>query len=377
MNAQVKEAQQDQPATQTVNTPNDKAVLDAAVERTQGLVIDERGMVDYENVLGLYKLAAWIYKSKMYPKGLDSPEALALVIARGRSVGLDAFQAMESMGVVNGKVMIYGDAPLAISRQHPAWDEGSFDEYFEQNGERLPGTPKTWTEQTEAVCVTRRSPNGKPRTTRFSVKDATVARIWGKEGPWTNYPQRMLMFRARGYNLRDNFGDALKGIAIRELHEDDELGNRGAAPGAVVPLPTGKGKLADLTEQLKSKSNTQDEPKQEQTQNHPAPEASKTAEQTQVPTEPSNGKDAELQKARKELKESLILLKLPNDEAVAEALKNASLVVKDGGETWIGWEHIDNIKTVRWLQSTTKKLQAMKSQANPLAEAAKQEALAI
>ncbi len=42
----------------------------------------------------------------------------------------------------------------------------------------------------------------------------------GKQGPWTQYPERMLKLRARGFTLRDAFPDVLKGIKAREEVED-------------------------------------------------------------------------------------------------------------------------------------------------------------
>ena len=54
----------------------------------------------------------------------------------------------------------------------------------------------------------------------FIVADAKRAKLWGKAGPWTDYPKRMLRFRARGYVLRDLFGDVLKGLRTVEEARD-------------------------------------------------------------------------------------------------------------------------------------------------------------
>jgi hypothetical protein len=51
----------------------------------------------------------------------------------------------------------------------------------------------------------------------FSQDDAKTAGLWGKQGPWSQYPKRMLQLRARGFALRDAFPDALRGI-----HSADE-----------------------------------------------------------------------------------------------------------------------------------------------------------
>jgi hypothetical protein len=60
-----------------------------------------------------------------------------------------------------------------------------------------------------------------PLRTEYSVSEAKEAGLWEKDkSPWKTAPKRMLMFRARGFNLRDNFGDVLKGCSIAELSDD-------------------------------------------------------------------------------------------------------------------------------------------------------------
>ena len=59
-----------------------------------------------------------------------------------------------------------------------------------------------------------------PTTRTFSQEDAKRANLWGKAGPWTAYPKRMLQMRARSFALRDSFPDALKGVGISEEVRD-------------------------------------------------------------------------------------------------------------------------------------------------------------
>jgi hypothetical protein len=55
---------------------------------------------------------------------------------------------------------------------------------------------------------------------KFTVADAKKAGLWGKTGPWTQYPKRMLQMRARGFALRDAFPDVLKGLVTAEEAQD-------------------------------------------------------------------------------------------------------------------------------------------------------------
>ncbi len=88
--------------------------------------------------------------------------------------------------------------------------------------------------------VTRRGEAPQRRT--FSVADAKRAGLWGKSGPWTQYPDRMLQLRARGFAIRDVFPDALRGVMTREEAEDmpaepRHVENLAAAPVAPAPEP--------------------------------------------------------------------------------------------------------------------------------------------
>jgi hypothetical protein len=85
--------------------------------------------------------------------------------------------------------------------------------------ERIEGTgPSDWV----AICTVRRRGDVHPVERRFSAEDARRARLWGKAGPWSDYPQRMLQMRARAFALRDVFADVLGGLYLREEIEGSE-----------------------------------------------------------------------------------------------------------------------------------------------------------
>jgi hypothetical protein len=52
------------------------------------------------------------------------------------------------------------------------------------------------------------------------MADAKRARLAGKTGPWSQYPERMLALRARGFALRNAFADALRGLITAEEAQD-------------------------------------------------------------------------------------------------------------------------------------------------------------
>lgn len=150
------------------------------------------------------KMAA---NSKFVPKDfMGRPEDCALAAQFGAEIGLGPMQALQSIAVVNGRPTVWGDAALALVRSSPAC--GGVVEGIEGDGEQRRG-----------FCeVTRKGEPPQRRT--FSVADAKRARLWGKTGPWTDYPDRMLQLRARGFALRDVFPDVLRGLVTAEEAQD-------------------------------------------------------------------------------------------------------------------------------------------------------------
>lgn len=173
-------------------------------------------------------------KTGMVPKSYkDKPDDILVAILHGQEIGLPHLQALQSIAVVNGVPSIYGDAALALVRASNKLDD--FDEWFELDGVRQNGGSfpiQKLAEEGKAVvayCMSKRVGMSRERVTAYSVNDAKRAGLWGKEGTWQTVPQRMLMWRARGWNLRDQFGDILKGLAIYEEAMDIETsrGNDG------------------------------------------------------------------------------------------------------------------------------------------------------
>lgn len=166
-----------------------------------------------EYVEALKAYARILFDGGLCPKGVTRPEAVAALIEVGRDVGLSATQSVANIAIVNGRPSIFGDAALALVRASGLLE--SIAESVEGDGDEF-----------AAVCVTRRVGVGDQKTTRFSVADAKRAGLWAKKGPWQEYPERMLQFRARGWNLRDNFGDVLMGLIFTEEAHDIDPGPR-------------------------------------------------------------------------------------------------------------------------------------------------------
>lgn len=202
-------------------------------------------------------------KTDMVPKAYkEKPDDILVAILHGQEVGLPHLQALQSIAVVNGIPSIYGDAALAMVRASGKLED--FDEWIEVDGARMDGSFPIlkWAEEGKVIvahCRSKRIGMSRERITTYSVDDAQRAKLWLKKGqngfetPWCTVPQRMLMWRARGWNLRDQFGDVLKGLAIYEEAMDIETSKAGDGSYRVVSPDQSKLKaqLEDGREKLK------------------------------------------------------------------------------------------------------------------------------
>ena len=146
--------------------------------------------------------------SNMVPKAYQNkPQDILVCVQWGMEMGLAPMQALQNIAVINGKPSVYGDAMMALVQASAVCDD--VEEFFE--GE---GTPNP-----VAVCIAKRK-NRKPVVAKFSLEDAKRAGLWGKQGPWSAYPKRMMQMRARGFALRDAFPDVLKGLISAEEAQD-------------------------------------------------------------------------------------------------------------------------------------------------------------
>jgi hypothetical protein len=165
----------------------------------------------------IWRFAETVIASGMAPKGITNPAAATITIQMGMELGLPPMASLQNIAAINGRPSIWGDAMLGVVRATGELEE--FTEWFEINGERIARTPAEFPDALMAVCRVKRR-GYEAVESSFSVADAKRAKLWGKQGPWTEYTGRMLKFRARSFGLRDEFGDALRGLYSAEEQRD-------------------------------------------------------------------------------------------------------------------------------------------------------------
>lgn len=172
----------------------------APVQVTMG----ERGLAP-RDMNELWRFSQMIASSDLAPKNyVGKPANCAVAIEMGMELGLRPMQALQNIAVVNGRPSIYGDAALALVKNSGL---------CQRHREVFEGNP--YDDNFRAVVTTQRV-GEEPHVEEFSVADAKRAKLWGKTGPWTEYPRRMLQMRARSYALRNVYPDVLLGTLTSE-----------------------------------------------------------------------------------------------------------------------------------------------------------------
>lgn len=145
-------------------------------------------------------------RAGMLPKGTSLEGAVVAVLA-GARLGLDAFQAIQGISVINGRPALWGDALVAIVKGSGLLE----DEKVEYLPTRKDCLGVRYTCKRKGIHT--------PYEGTFTKADAEKAGLWGKN-VWGAYPARMMLSRARAYALRDAFADVLKGFRVAEEEQD-------------------------------------------------------------------------------------------------------------------------------------------------------------
>lgn len=204
----------DDAAVQDRETPDEPTALDKPLNRTQAMGF---GLAP-RNFDEAWRMADLFGKSELVPKGYHGKTADILVaMAYGAEIGLPPMASLSSIAVINGRPGLYGDGFLAVIQSTRAY--AKHEEYYRlASGEIVKSLQQADYAKEETTAVARfwRTGVAEAFVGEFSVGDAKRAKLWGKEGPWSTYPSRMLKFRARGFAARDAFAAELRGIKTAE-----------------------------------------------------------------------------------------------------------------------------------------------------------------
>lgn len=179
---------------------------------TNALMIQagDRGLI-LNSLEAMRDTAQIILQSGFCPDGYTKKEQVFVAIQTGAELGLPPIQALNSIAVIYGKPRLWGDAALALVKTSGLLAE--YEETIEGEGEDMIA---------KVVSVRKDGEVTSKVETTFSVADAKIAKLWnkkskqGKDSTWVTHPKRMLKYKARAFNLRDNFPDVLMGLHLAE-----------------------------------------------------------------------------------------------------------------------------------------------------------------
>lgn len=172
------------------------------------------GVVVCDTMKQVMAMARHYCRAGMVPRGLEGKSTsetesrVAVAIEYGLNIGMTPLQSLSNVLIIQNRPCLWGDAPMSLVLQHKAY-AGSKVEWI-GTGDDLACRFTVYRKVGEEKIATEWV---------FGVKDAKAAGLWGKHGPWMNYPRRMMMYRARAFALRDAFPDALRGAGIAEEFE--------------------------------------------------------------------------------------------------------------------------------------------------------------
>lgn len=189
-----------------------------------------------QNIGNAFALAELTVKAGFAPKGA-TVESCVVAMIHGAKLGLDPLAAVQGIAVVNGRPTLWGDQLAAAVKGSSVYG-GERVEYYgagDDAGVRF--------------TVWRKGHEDEPTVETFAVRDAKRAGLWGKTGPWTQYPRQMLFNRARAFAYRHAFPDALMGMRFRE-EEEDAAAQTAPAPVRPVPADEARPKTSKLRDAL-------------------------------------------------------------------------------------------------------------------------------
>lgn len=185
----------------------------------------------------MWAFCTLVADSDLVPKeDRGKPGQVLAKVQFGNELGLPPMQSLQTICVINGRPSVWGDGALAVVRSHPLceWVTEIAPHEITDYGE----------------CTIKRKDQAAPITRRFTKQMAEKAKLWGKAGPWQEYPTRMLQMRARSWTLRDGLPEALRGMAVTEEAYDYETTSTVTAEP--VPMPQRKSEAQPEATQAKA-----------------------------------------------------------------------------------------------------------------------------
>lgn len=195
--------------------------LRASLEYVKARKAEKMGTEIVKSESGALEPGAWhalreqakaIVASGFLPKSVSTPEKAIAIMLAGRELGIGPMQAIRSLNVIDGRVIMSADLMAALVHR------------------QVKGALLRVAESGDDECVVEAARPGQESTRyAFTIEDAQRAGLTGKDN-WKKYPRAMLRARCLAEAVRATFPDCLMGV-----YDPDELGNGAEHTPEVLP----------------------------------------------------------------------------------------------------------------------------------------------
>lgn len=179
--------------------------------------VGERG-IQMRTVSDLFDFAGACMQARdMIPPRFKTESHIVVACQLGMEIGMTPMASLRSIYIVNNTPTVYGDAVAALA-----------DPYLEypptvewEGPEWVPGKEfKEFNDAYTCVVTVQRKGAPKPHVETLRVADCKRAGWWGKSGPWSTTPKRMMLHRCRTYAIREVAPGALMGLMTDDEARD-------------------------------------------------------------------------------------------------------------------------------------------------------------
>lgn len=159
------------------------------------------------------RIAAMAVTAGMFDvRGKDEKQRQAyatLALMQGAEIGMSPMMSLQNIAIINGNCRIWGKAVVALIRGNGHGIKKIYEGESFTDG---------WTAK---VTITRGDTEEEIEGS-FSWAQAKRAGLSSKDGPWKQYPERMMYWRALGFACTDGTPEVLCGMYIAEEVEDEQ-----------------------------------------------------------------------------------------------------------------------------------------------------------
>jgi hypothetical protein len=199
---------------QVVDPPKEST---AVVHRAADIAVQDGKFVPH-NLAESTRIAKGLLESGCIPAQFKTVPQVLMAQQFLRQLGLPDIACLPRIAIIRGAYSLWGEGPKAVCQPEiedfeEFWFDAQYSKICFENknlGAELYG----------AICRVKRKGIATWVERAFTIDDAKTAKLWGKPGPWTEHPRRMLGMRARSWALRDGFPDKLIGLDIAEVEHD-------------------------------------------------------------------------------------------------------------------------------------------------------------